>query len=32
MDMGLQKDNVIIIPNTEKMQPGAEETFGRNYL
>jgi hypothetical protein len=25
MDMGLQKDNVIILPNTEKLQPGAEE-------
>jgi putative ABC transport system permease protein len=27
MDMGLQKDNVIILPNTEKLQPGAEETL-----
>ena len=27
MDMGMQKDNVLIIPNTEKMQPGVEATF-----
>ncbi|MDB5209510.1 MAG: transporter permease, partial [Sediminibacterium sp.] len=27
MDMGLQKDNVIIIPNTEKLNAGSEEVF-----
>jgi putative ABC transport system permease protein len=27
MDMGLQKDNVIIIPNAEKMENGFSETF-----
>lgn len=26
-DMGLKKDNVIIIPNGEKMEPAAKETF-----
>ncbi|MES2328927.1 MAG: ABC transporter permease [Bacteroidota bacterium] len=32
MDMGMQKDNVLIIPNTEKIPNGGEETFRQELL
>lgn len=32
MDMGLQKDNIIIIPNTEKLASGTEEVLRQQIL